>query len=186
MKVGLLGEAPNDTGAIISLLKKNYPNLIFFELLKNIKTGDELSNQKTKTMLRLECSSKKPDIVLFIRDLVGFKTKKYRQKYLDRQGYYNEFKGCTHVKKTAFLLNIWEIESLIFADLQGFNQFYKCNCTYFGDVMKIKEPKEELFKYYRRYSNSDNAKIFELMDFQTVYNNCLFFKEFIDEFDTII
>ena len=55
MKVGLLGEAPNDTGAIISLLKKNYPNLIFFELLKNIKTGDELSNQKTKTMLRLEC-----------------------------------------------------------------------------------------------------------------------------------
>ena len=124
MKIGLVGEAPLDTMSIKTILGKKYSNLEFVELLKNIITGSILENQTTKTKLRLECSIHRPDIVIFIRDLDGLLTKKYRKQRLLRQKYYREFKGCTHTKKTIYLLNIWEIEALILSDINCFNQYY--------------------------------------------------------------
>jgi len=186
MKIGLVGEAPQDTMAIKNLLQKRYIDFTFIELLKNKLTGALLENQKTKTELRIECSTHKPDIVVFIRDLDGLATKEFREQQLRRQEYYNNFKGCTHVKKTIFLLNIWEIEALIFSDINAFNLYYSSSVDYNGNPMEIPNPKEELYKLNRKYSESHNSKILEKANFETIYKNCNYFKEFVNEFDKLV
>lgn len=72
MTIGLVGEAPNDTNAIKNLLSKQYsiPNYYFYPILDHIH-GTQLDNPKTKRLLRIEYEFKKPDIVIFIRDLDG-------------------------------------------------------------------------------------------------------------------
>lgn len=186
MVVGLVGEAPTDTKAIEVLLFKKYDNITFIELLRNIN-GAQLENQKTKQSLRLECNFHKPNIVIFIRDLDGLLSKEYRSQILQRQNYYKEFRGSTQIKdKTIFLLNIWEIEALILADINAFNKYYKCNIKFNENPMKIVEPKEFLKLSHKKYSESDNKDIFLYSDFDKIYNNCSYFKSFINEFDEIV
>ncbi|WP_312176872.1 DUF4276 family protein [Chryseobacterium sp.] len=186
MKVGLVGEAPLDTLSIKYLLQKKYTHLSFIELLKNKVTGASLENQKTKTELRIECIDHRPDIVIFIRDLDGLLTKDYRKKRLLRQKYYNEFKGCTQVKKTIYLLNIWEIEALILSDISAFNSFYNCNVHFDDNPMHIENPKELLSSLNKNYSNSHNSKILEIANFDVIYNKCNYFKSFINKFNQLI
>ena len=186
MKIGLVGEAPADTLSIKNLLSKKYKDLNFVELLKNKITGSSLENQKTKTELRIECITQRPDIVIFIRDLDGLLTPKYRKKRLQRQDYYNGFKGCTQVKKTIFFLNIWEIEALILSDINSFNKYYKCNVEFNGNPMSVEEPKEHLFSLHNKYSESHNGNIMEGIDFDKVYENCAYFKSFINKFDRLL
>lgn len=186
MKVGLVGEAPADTQSIKNLLKKRYSSFDFIELLKNKITGSSLENQKTKTELRIECITERPDIVIFIRDLDGLLTKDFRLKRLQRQNYYKSFKGCTQVKKTVFLLNIWEIEALILADIEAFNKFYNCSIEYNENPMLVKEPKELLYSFHKKYSESHNGEIFEISDFDKVYKNCDYFKSFINKFERLL
>ena len=186
MKIGLVGEAPNDTKSIENILKKNYGDLEFVELLKNKFTGASLENKGAKTALRIECISHQPDIVIFTRDLDGLMTKEYRDKRLQRQSYYNGFKGCTQVKKTIFLLHVWEIEALILADINAFNTYYTTDISFEGDPMEIKEPKEFLTAHNKKYSESDNSKIFLHSDFKRLYENCTYFKDFIDDFNNLL
>jgi hypothetical protein len=69
MKIGLLGEAPNDTTAIQNLLSKKYPELDFVALLDRIH-GSMLDNKKAiNRLLRIEYEEQSPDIIIFIRDL---------------------------------------------------------------------------------------------------------------------
>lgn len=186
MKIGLIGEAPADTLSIKNLLSKKYKDFTFVELLKNKITGSSLENQKTKTELRIECITQRPDIVIFIRDLDGLLTPEFRKKRLQRQNYYKSFKGCTQVKKTIFFLHIWEIEALILADINAFNIYYKCNIEFDGNPMTIKEPKEYLSNLYPKYSESHNGNIMEGIDFEKVYENCIYFKHFINKFDRLL
>lgn len=186
MKIGLIGEAPLDTLSIKCLLSKKFPNLEYIELLKNKFTGCSLENQKTKTEIRIECITHRPDIVIFIRDLDGLATPYYRDKILLRKTYFNDFKGSTLCKKTIYLLHIWEIESLIFSDLNAFNKFYDTDLQQNLISYHIENPKEELYKLHRKYSNSDNLKIFEYSNFDTIYNENIYFKKFIDEFQKLI
>lgn len=186
MKIGLVGEAPLDTTAIKELLQKKYHNFEFVELLKNKITGSSLENQKTKTELRIECLTHRPDLVIFIRDLDGLMTKEYRKKRLDRQKYYNSFKGCTQIKRTIFFLNIWEIEALILADINSFNEYYDCEIIFTDNPMNVVEPKEFLYNLNNKYSNSHNASILKKASFDTIYNNCKFFEHFINKFERLI
>lgn len=186
MVVGLVGEAPTDTKAIEVLLSKKYDNITFIELLKNIN-GAQLENQKTKQSLKLECIYHRPNIVIFIRDLDGLLSKEYRYQRLQRQNYYKKFKGSTQIKdKTIFLLNIWEIEALILADINAFNKYYKCNIKFNENPMKIVEPKEFLKLSHKKYSESDNKNIFKHSDFNKIYSHCDYFKSFIDKFEQLI
>ncbi|MFA7446557.1 MAG: DUF4276 family protein [Flavobacteriaceae bacterium] len=187
MKVGLIGEAPLDTLAIKTLLLKKYPNLEFVELLKNKITGASLENQKTKTAIRLECSSHKPNIVIFIRDLDGLFTLKYREQILKRKTYFKEFKGSTLIQeKTLFLLNVWELEALILSDINCFNVFYNCEVEFNDNPMEVIEPKEYLYSLHNKYSNSHNSKILEKSNFETIYNNCEYFRKFINKFEDLL
>lgn len=186
MKVGLVGEAPTDTKSIEVLLSKKYQNITFVELLRNTN-GAGLENQKTKAKLRIECQTHKPDFVIFIRDLDGLDTEEYRDKKLQRNTYYNNFVGSTLIKeKCIFLLNIWEIEALILSDIDAFNKYYGCNIVFNDNPMLINEPKEYLQCQNKKYSETDNRYIFEYSDFDKIYNNCDYFKRFIDKFDILL
>src|SRR5580698_7375227 len=69
MKIGLVGEAPNDTTAIQNLLSRQYQDLNFVTLLDRIH-GSMLDNKKAiNRLLRIEYEVQVPDMVIFIRDL---------------------------------------------------------------------------------------------------------------------
>jgi hypothetical protein len=68
MKIGLVGEDPNDTKSIENLLVRQYPQLNFVTLLYRVN-GSMLDNNKAINSIRREFEIQKPDLVIFIRDL---------------------------------------------------------------------------------------------------------------------
>ncbi len=185
--VGLVGEAPNDTNAIKNLLSKNYQNLSFVTLLKDIN-GSMLDNRKLfRRILRIEYETQNPDLIIFIRDLDALETD--RGAKLKRQETFNYSNNIVD-KKGIFLLHIFEIEALIFADIEAFNNYYGCSIPKVSDPMKIFEPKEVLIKATRKsvkqYSETHNAEIFDLLNFNILKTNCKYFNEFIIDLEKVI
>lgn len=181
-KIGLVGEAPNDTQSIKNLLIKKYPDLDFFFMLQRIN-GSSLDSQKTKRFLRIEYESQKPDIVIFIRDLDSVLPNK--KKYNERKSYFTNFNSVVN-RKGIYLLHIYEIEALILADINTFNKKFNVNITPVKDVMSISEPKEYLRQRARNYNESKNSEVFEELIFNNVLSNCEYFKSFINDFDKIL
>lgn len=187
MKIGLVGEAPNDTAAIQNLLSKNYKHLEFTTLLRDIN-GSMLDNNKAfRRILRIEYETQNPDLIIFIRDLDALETD--RAAKLKRQETFNYSNNIVD-KKGIFLLHIFEIEALIFADIEAFNKYYGCSILGISDPMKISEPKEVLIKATKKsvkqYSETHNAELFNLLNFNILKTNCRYFNDFIDYFEKII
>lgn len=186
MKIGLVGEAPNDTKAIQNLLSKNYQNLEFVELLHRID-GSMLDNKKAIKQIRREFEDKNPDIVIFIRDLDSHENDKKKKQ--ERQATFTYSNRI--VNKTGIpLLNIYEIEALILADVEVFNNEYGCLLERPNDPMKVPDPKEVLIQATRtgkrRYNVSHNSDLFNLLNFNIVRANCRYFSAFIKKLDTAI
>lgn len=179
MKIGLVGEAPNDTQSVQNLLEKEYPHEYFF-LLNNIN-GSNLDNQKTKRLLRIEYQIEKPDLVIFIRDLDALEDDKTQLKL--RKEYFTNFNSVVD-KKGIFLLHIWEIEALILADIETFNKKYNAKITFEGKPWEVVEPKE-LLRTAQGYTESDNADIFKELIFENTLT-CEYFKLFVKRFETQI
>ena len=181
MKIGLVGEAPNDTNAIQNLLRKQYASLDyeFFPLINNIH-GSELDNQKTKRSLQREYETEKPDVVIFIRDLDG--TIKNNTAMEARRNYFRSSNSIVN-KKGILLLNIFEIEALIIADIEAFNRHFNCQLKYEGDLMEVEQPKEDLKMKCNRFNESANPELFTLLSFETVRRNCSYFHQFIVKFE---
>jgi len=182
MRIGLVGEAPNDTEAIKNLLNKKYSALEFFFMLNNIN-GSNLDNQKTKRLLRIEYEFEKPDIVIFIRDLDSVLPNK--KKLYERKNYFTEFNSVVN-KKGILLLNIYEIEALILADYELFNRKFDAKINKIDNVMLIEEPKEFLKRESKKYNESLNGEIFAELSFENVHANCLIFQRFIKNFEKLI
>jgi len=184
MKIGLVGEAPNDTAAIKNLLSKKYAGkgFVFENMLDNI-TGSQLDNKYTETLLRLENQFKKPDLIIFIRDLDALWTD--RGQRFKRKRYF--VKNNNIVQKIGIpLLHVYEIEALIFADINTFNKMYGVEIPIHENVSNIVEPKEILFKETKfKYSESHNAKIFDHLNFNNLLS-CEYFKTFIENFEKLI
>jgi hypothetical protein len=179
MKIGLVGEAPNDTQSIKNLLEKRYSrNKYEFVFMLDRINGSQLDSGKTKRLLELEYKDKKPNLVIFIRDLDSSAKKDERKKY---------FKDSNNIvdKKGILLLHIYEIEALILTDVATFNTKYGSKLEEVTNVMKILEPKEYLKKASKKYSESHNADIFKLIDFDKTLN-CDYFKRFIKNLDEIL
>jgi hypothetical protein len=89
--------------------------------------------------------------------------------------------------KGLLLLNIWELEALIFADITTFNKLYNTTYKFSGDQSFKKNPKEELkritFQKKKKFNESDCPEIFENLNFNTVENNCNYFADFITDFN---
>jgi hypothetical protein len=178
MKIGLVGESPNDTQSIISLLKKKYSNNCqYFSLINHIR-GSQLDHQKTKKLLRKEFELEKPDLVIFIRDLDGLQNDKHqlniRKKYFSEQ---NKLVNQTGL----FLLNIYEIEALLLCDLDMLNSVYGTSIKLDKKPIEIEQPKEYLREEILGYTEYHNKSLFEKLDFNKALEHPKF-KEFIHEF----
>lgn len=179
MKIGLVGEAPSDTRAMQLLLNKKYSHISFETLIEDIR-GSELDNQKTKHLLRASYLVKKPDYVIFIRDLDALKSD--RKKILERQEYFNRSK--TIVKnKALFLLHIFEIEALVLTDIETFNQMFSSAIGEFEDVMNVIDPKK-ILKENSAYSEGSLPDIFARINFEKTLD-CAYFRAFINELDKL-
>jgi len=180
MKIGLVGEAPNDTNSIQYLLEKKYPEpeYVFVSMLDRIP-GSNLDSQKTKRLLRIEYESKSPDLIVFIRDLDSLKSDKTQ---LHKRKEYFTASNSVVDKKGLFLLHIYEIEALILADIQTFNKIYGCEIEPVENPMLIEEPKEYLRVRAKGYNESDNPDIFKFVDFEKTFN-CEYFEEFIHKLE---
>lgn len=182
MRVGLVGEAPNDTSAIGDLISKRFSDFTFFPMLNRIN-GSSLDSQKIKRFLRIEFEDKNPDVIIFIRDLDSILPNK--EKLLERKKYFSESNSVVD-NKGIFLLNIYEIEALILADINTFNNLFGTNINLNTDVMTIKEPKEFLKAFTNKYNESKNVEIFNQLEFNIVYDNCQYFNQFIKKFENLI
>jgi len=186
MKIGLVGEAPGDTGAIKNLLSRNYNNLDFIELLQRID-GSMLDNKKAIRQVRREFEIERPDIVLVIRDLDSHE--KDGKKLKERKDTFSRLNSIVD-KKAIFLLNIYELEALILADIQTFNKKYGCEVEQYPDPMKVADPKEVLISASRKagkpFDVSHNPEIFSLLNFDAVKNNCRYFALFVKQFNKVL
>lgn len=180
MRIGLVGEAPNDTQSVKNLLKKKY-DFDFFFMLDRIN-GSKLDSQKTKRFLRIEYETKKPNIVIFIRDLDSLLSDK--DQLVKRKLYFTNSNKVVD-KKGLFLLHIYEIEALILCDIDTFNTIYDCELDVVDDPMLIEEPKEYLKTKSKSYNESHNADIFEKLSFDKA-KNCDYFLKFINSFDKVV
>lgn len=181
IKIGLIGEDPNDTDSIKNLLlQKLDGKVLFTKLLKN-RRGHQLDNIKTINLLKIEFKDKKPDLVVFIRDVDGIETEK--EKIKKTQDWYNLL--SKEVSKKLLLLNIYELESLIIADINCFNKIYGTTIKNKRDVNFIKEPKEFLIRKSslnkKKFNESDCPDLFQCLDINIVAKNCKYFNTFLIE-----
>ena len=180
VRVGLLGESPNDTAALKVLLQQKYAGRIHvFPLLKNLP-ADKVSGLKAQRMLPKACVEERPDVVVFTRDLDALASDTaQRQK---RQKEFDDINQCVD-GKGVFLLHIYEFEAIIMAHIGPFNALYKCACKPQADPMRIVDPKGELQRASRKgkrgeYSENDCESICAHLDYAEVVKNCGYFREF--------
>lgn len=181
IKIGLIGEDPNDTDAFKNLFKNEFNKKYIFKSLLNGIRGYQLDNPKTKKSFEVEIKNNNFINYIFIRDLDGFRSEKHKISKVTK--WFNELnKICQG--KGILLLNIWEFEALIFADIETFYNIYNIkNKTKFNkNVEFISNPKEELKRISKQgnkiYFESDLPRIFEKLNFSKIKKNCKYFKEF--------
>lgn len=182
MRIGIIGEDPYDTNVIKNLLSREYP-FQFKPILKNIK-GDQLSSQKTKRLLKIELKSSTYHIIIYTRDLDGLETE--TDKIENVSNWFNDLDALS--KSTGILLlNIYELEALILADIDTFNSLFGTRINFRGNPMFKREPKEYLKtqtrKCRRKFNVSENPLIFKNLRIEALIKNCPYFKEFITTFE---
>jgi len=178
-RIGLIGEDPNDTLSIRNLLWQKYPGVFQFKQLIRNKKGSQLNNTRTEVALKIEFEDYKPDHVIFIRDADALPTEKEK---IDKIIAWFEKLNKTVKQKGILLINIYELEALILADIESFNRLYATSIQYSKNCMHQKEPKEFLMqktaKNRKVYSESDCPNIFEHLKYDVVVTNCAYFKDF--------
>jgi hypothetical protein len=187
IKIAILGEHPrNDADAFTILLKKKYDEKISFKtILKNL-SGDMLENQ---TMLfgslEIELLDESYDYILCIRDLDALQSN--TDAITKRASWFSNLNDKID-NKGIFFLAIYEMEALILADIETFNRFY--NVTYVLDKEPIEyERPKEFLKEQSKYKQSHCSKIFEVADFEKIYQNHVgkySFQEFINRLDNTL
>lgn len=179
VRVGLLGESPNDTAALKVLLERRYAGQIqVFSLLKNLK-GDKVGGLKALRMLPTQYQEQQPDIVVFTRDLDALATDVIQRQR--RQQEFDDINKCVE-QKGIFLLHIYEFEALIMAHIGPFNAHYRCAYRPQVDPMRIPDPKGKLQAASRKgkgaYAENDCALVCAKLDYDELVKNCGYFREF--------
>lgn len=186
IKIGLIGEDPNDTLSIQNLLVQKYPGIFHFKQLIRNKKGYQLDNARTDAALKVEFEDFDPRYVLFIRDADALPSEAEKIQKVK-----NWFKKLNQVvdDKGVLLINIFELEALILADIATFNRLYGTSIQFRKDCMHQKEPKELLIrktaKNRKVYSESHCPEIFRHLKFDLIVANCSYFREFIQTFESL-
>lgn len=190
-RVGIIGENPeNDSKPVKILLEKEYAekDVHFFVMLKKFR-GSQLDgkngrpSQKAIRVLRQEFRVEKPQFVIYIRDLDGLPSEK--KKIEVKENWFKLLDKEAANDKGIFLLNIYELEALILADISTFNRLYGVNIAFRKNPMYQSGPKEFLINGTlkspkRQYQESHAADIFEQLDIEKIKNHQQYNK-FIEE-----
>ncbi|WP_293897614.1 DUF4276 family protein [Sphingobacterium sp. UBA5670] len=180
--IGLIGEDPNDTVALENLLKPQFGSAIRFKTLCKKLKGDGLESFKFFKQITAETKIEKYDLLVCIRDLDGFNSDKL--KVDSRNIWFQKVKDYANNCKAVILLNVWELEALLFADINLINRKYGTKLTFSKDPTSIKDPKEKLkretSKGRRRYVESDCRELFAEIDYNKIMAKCIFFRDFVN------
>ncbi len=176
-----MGEHPNDSNALIKLLINCFPNHAhgFFVLVFDL-TGDQLNTKKGRKIIRAAYLIESPAHVIYTRDLdaLASDAAKKREREKEFEAFQTEINGTG-----IFLLNIYELETLILSDIGSFNKHYSSSLTEYSKPMEIEEPKEELKRKTselpRPYNESHNPEVFEILNPDIVKENCKYFRDFL-------
>jgi hypothetical protein len=170
--IGVVGEHPNnDSEALCHLLRRVACEQVQFKVILKNKRGAQLDSPLLGKALESELETEDFKYILLIRDLDGLlsETKKVAQR--DKW-----FKSLEKVlnKKGIFFLVISEMEALILADIQAFNDYFKLNITFTGHPMLQAKAKELLKQWSakstkHKYEEGDSEAIFKQLNFKKVY-----------------
>lgn len=172
IKVGIVGEnIKNDSEALQTLLKSVAAEDVEFTVYPKRFDGGQLDGDKF--FRTLEAESLFLDWIILVRDLDGLisDTKKLEIKDL----WFNKANKRAN-NKGIFFLAIYEMEALILSDIQKLNEYYDLKLKPVGDPMNKKDPKEYLMKETAKtqkgkYEPKHAPKIFQILDFKTIYKN---------------
>lgn len=171
IKVAVLGEHPrNDANAFTVLLKKKYDSKISFKTILTNLSGDMLENQNMLFgSLEIELLDESYDYILCIRDLDALQSN--TDAISKRASWFNNLNNKID-NKGIFFLAIYEIEALILADIDTFNRYYNLNYALNKEPIEYEKPKEFLKEQSNyKYKTSHCSKIFEVADFEKIYQN---------------
>ncbi len=179
MRIGLLGESPNDTAAMRALLTPQYEQVAtFFPLLDGL-TGGTLDSAKVLRALPLACARRSPDVIVVIRDLDADESTLAQLR--ERQAYFERVDMAVN-GIGLYLLHIQQLEALIAADAKTFNQHYGARYRPQNDVMRINKPKAELRQATARckmqYEESHSPALLGKADYTLLLNRCRYFAAF--------
>lgn len=184
IKVGLVGEDPNDTSSIKNLLEQRYKGKVQFYALAKRATGANLDSlNKIKKLVKADFDNSGCVFVVYVRDLDELES--HKEKFNARNNWFKDLD--THVNSNGILmLNIWELEALILGDIETFNKIYNVSHKP-GNPMFVRDPKKVLIditsKNRKQFKESDCPDIFKQLNIDKVEKNCSCFKKFIKEFE---
>jgi len=186
IKIGLIGEHSNDTDSIAQLMRKKYNVGFHYKTLSVHKYGSQIYNESSAKTFNFEIKKYTPHCVIIVADADAIITETTRIRYKRTL--------CERLSKMLnsrciLLLNIYELEALIFADLDRFNTLYNTSIKGNRDVSFIEKPKDELkskSKLPKKFKESDCSVLFNELIIDIVSKNCSYFKTFLHEFSELI
>ncbi|CAN5656274.1 hypothetical protein BH10BAC5_BH10BAC5_04300 [soil metagenome] len=187
IKIGLIGESPNDTESIKNILSRCYKDQVKFKILLNNITGYYLDSAKTFKMLNFE-NYEDYCLIIVIRDLDDDNYIKDRNDWFCKLNIIMKGKGI-------FLLNIYELEAIFLSDISSFNKFFKTTIKYNKNPENEYDPKEYLKLKTRQekkdrksqckkiYSENDSPDLCKIVDVTVLKNKLNYFSKFISDFE---
>ncbi|MGB0429144.1 MAG: hypothetical protein ACPGLV_01630 [Bacteroidia bacterium] len=178
MKIGIVGESPNDTKGLEALLKKGHEDQVFKSVFGNRKQHHK-AHKKLNTLLKIELKSGNYDAIVVSTDLDDHPSQ--TEKIRAQKDWFNKVKKDLDVR-FFLLLHIYEIEALILSDIKSVLTNYGGKCSFSGNPMMQKDPKEFLEKKWSgtkfKYKENKCPEILAKLDYAIVKYNCAYFKAF--------
>jgi hypothetical protein len=155
-------------------------------LIRN-KRGYQLNNSRTDKALKVEFEDYNPQFVLFIRDADALPSENVKINKVHE--WFNKLNPIVN-NRGILLINIYELEALILADIETFNRLYGTSIKFEKNCMHKREPKEFLiqktWKNKKVYSESHCPEIFKFLRTDILISNCAYFKAFCLNIDNIL
>ncbi len=170
--IGVVGEHPNnDSEALCHLLRRLACESVQFKVILKNKRGAQLDSPLLGKSLESELETENFKYILLIRDLDGLLSE--AKKVAQRDKWFKSLEKILN-NKGIFFLVVSEMEALIPADIQAFNDFFKVKAAFSGHPMLQSNAKELLKQFSakstkHKYEEQDAEAIFKQLNFKNVY-----------------
>lgn len=187
IRIGIIGENyQNDSCAFKAFMTPQYKSLIEFIPILSSLSGGVPPIEKVVRMMPTEIRKRQLNAVLCIFDLDK------EAKRTERNKWFKNFQKNVPVE-SIFFLAVMELEALILADIEKFNEIYAAKGQYSGNPKFQDDPKKELKtrtdtkeKAKRKYDENHAVEIFEQLRFNIVrkkHKGKDSFADFLDQFE---